>query len=313
MLVGARLLQFAGALVALGASLFQGYGFRVASLQSPPMQRNRRWLRHLLLASAAAACVGTILWIMAETVLFSGDPRDATRFSAVWVVFSDTRFGRVCLLRLGLLVAFIAASATMHRARLGWVVQSILASLIIATFAWTGHGAMDSGLAGLIHATADILHLWVAGVWFGALAPITILIVLALRSVDIEDTRAAYFGLERFSAIGIAVVIALTITGLVNSWFLVGISNWRTAFASAYGQTLFVKLGVFGLMLLLAAANRFWLTPRLGAAMNHADGQRSSSSLRALRYSLLAESSLAALLVGAVAVLGTLAPPNSGE
>ena len=312
MLVGARLLQFAGALVVLGTSLFCIYGSQTDPGTSPALQ-SRRWLKQVLILSAATAAIGTVLWIMAETVLFSGDPTDGTRPAAVWVVFAETRFGRVCLLRLGLLGVSLTLSLLARRGRVFWFAQSLLASVVVATFAWTGHGTMDSGWPGLLHSGGDVLHLWFAGVWFGALVPLLVLIFLAIQSRQPADAQAAHYGLERFSAIGVTVVVALTITGLINSGFLIGIAHWRAMTTTSYGNVLLVKLGLFAMMLVLAAVNRFWWSRRLHSALGASDEELWLSSLRSLRRSVLTESGMAVLLVLAVAMLGTLAPPSSAD
>jgi len=50
-------------------------------------------------------------------------------------------------------------------------------------------------------------------------------------------------------------------TGIVNGWILVG--SWHALIATFYGQLLILKIALFAVMLLIAAANRFWLMPRL--------------------------------------------------
>ena len=76
-----------------------------------------------------------------------------------------------------------------------------------------------------------------------------------------------------------------------------------------YGQLLVAKLVLFGLMLALAASNRFRLTPALGSAVE--TGQPSVAAMSALRRSLLVETGLGLALIGVVAVMGTLPPPAS--
>lgn len=289
LIVGGRLLQFAGALVLLGSCLFQLYG-----VASPKIAR---WPQRLLVVSALAAVVGTLLWVMAETVLFSGDPADGTRPAAVWLVFSETRFGRVCLWRIGLLLAALAIAWLLPRTRVHWLMQSALAIVIVATFAWTGHGATTPGWPGKLHLGSDLLHLWSAGIWLGAIVPLAILVRRARRSGSAADAVFLSQALQRFSGIGTAVVAVLVLSGLLNTWFMIGIHALRSSLATAYGTTLLLKLLLFLLMLLLAAANRFWLAPRL--------------QLRALQISILTEAGLALLVLLAVSVLGTLPPPSA--
>ena len=62
-------------------------------------------------------------------------------------------------------------------------------------------------------------------------------------------------------------------------------------------------------MLALAAANRFRLTPDLGAALD--GGGSRAPELGALRRSLLIETALSLGVLGLVAWLGTLAPVSA--
>lgn len=101
-----------------------------------------------------------------------------------------------------------------------------------------------------------------------------------IRSRHVDSALAA-FRLVRFSAIGLSVVAALLLSGLINTWFLIGPSRWRSLLATAYGVVLLIKLGLFGMMLVLAALNRYRAAPALGAAL---DTRRSAQpALRALR------------------------------
>ncbi|MEO8467209.1 MAG: copper homeostasis membrane protein CopD [Gammaproteobacteria bacterium] len=311
-LVGSRLLQFAGALVLLGASLFYLYGLKAGSLPLPALQR-RQWPQRTLTIAALAAAVGTVLWVMGETVLFSGELKDAFNVPAVWFVFSETRFGRAALWRVGLSLLSLAAPWFIKRLKTLWGVQAALGTLVIATFPWTGHGAVHSGWPGAIHTAGDLLHLWAAGIWLGALLPLGILILNALRSRTSNDARAACHGLDRFSAIGSVVVVTLTASGLINGWFLVGPSNWGALFTTAYGVALLIKLVLFALMLAVAATNRLRFAPRLRYALDNNENRDTSAPLQALKTSVVMETALAALVLLAVGVLGTLPPPASGE
>jgi copper resistance protein D len=101
-------------------------------------------------------------------------------------------------------------------------------------------------------------------------------------------------------------VATLVVSGLVNSWFLVGsVSN---LLATPYGETLLAKLVLFAGMLALAVANRLWLVPAI--SNRHADAPDDSSAvwLRRLRYHVLGEQLLGAMVLLAVSFLGTMQP-----
>src|SRR3546814_19119098 len=72
--------------------------------------------------------------------------------------------------------------------------------------------------------------------------------------------------LNRFSLIGTICVLVIAATGLINSQMIVGAENLGRSLGSPYGQLLLAKLALFGLMLALAAANRWRLAPALAAA-----------------------------------------------
>jgi copper resistance protein D len=309
LLIGARLLQFAGALVLLGSALFYRYGYLPAAGPEPSTD-GRQGMRRILIVSAMVALFGSILWAMGETALISEEASDGTDPAAVWSVLSDTRFGRACLWRIGALLLSLLVAAYMDRRRVLWILQLVLAAFAIATFAWTGHGATTTGWPGMVHLGADILHLWTAAVWLGALVPLAVLVSRAARSATVADAIAAHHGLARFTAIGTLVVTALTASGFVNSWFLIGPAHWRSFASTPYGVALLSKLALFTLMLALAAANRFRLTPGLHAQLE-TDGR--ASTLRELKLSVLGETGIALLVLLAVAVLGTLAPPMPAD
>jgi copper resistance protein D len=312
LLVGARFLQFAGASALLGSSLFYIYGLESDARSSPALKR-WQFPRRILATSALAAAVGTIAWVMASTALFSGEPRDAFDPSAVWFVLTQTRFGRACLLRAGLSLIALAACSVISRLGTLCVVLVVLGALINGTFAWTGHGAMDSGWRGAIHVAGDVLHVWSAGIWVGALVPLVTLILKGLQAKTPNDARNARVGLDRFSSIGPIVVALLAASGVLNSWFLIDGSNWLVLFTTAYGIVLSIKLALFASMLALAAANRFRLVPRLRHDVEGEHDQSTAVTLRALKASVSAEAAFAVLVLLAVGLLGTLAPPVSGD
>jgi putative copper resistance protein D len=114
--------------------------------------------------------------------------------------------------------------------------------------------------------------------------------------------------LAGFATIGTMMVAAVTATGLVNGFFLVGVANIATLPQSRYGQLLILKLVLFAGMLLLAANNRFRLTPALevGIRRGPTDG-----AVARLRRSLWLEIGAAVTILAVIAWIGILAPPAS--
>jgi putative copper resistance protein D len=132
------------------------------------------------------------------------------------------------------------------------------AVLVAASFTATGHTAASEShrwaLASLL-----VLHLLVIEFWFGALLPL----VFATRA----DPQLAARSVQRFSRIATALVPLILIAGLGMAWLL--IPSWQVL-GEPYGQLLLAKLIGFGVLLGLAALNKWRLGPELKTAGPHA-------------------------------------------
>ena len=105
---------------------------------------------------------------------------------------------------------------------------------------------------------------------------------------------------------GYIAVSALAVSGLINSWFLVGSVSALTG--SLYGQLLLTKLCLFAGMLALAALNRFWLVPSLLGAT--AIGQPAVLFAR-LRRHVFGEQVIGLIIIFIVSMLGMMQPAIS--
>jgi putative copper resistance protein D len=101
---------------------------------------------------------------------------------------------------------------------------------------------------------------------------------------------------------------ALTATGLVNSYFLVG--SFRALVASGYGRLLMLKLFLFLIMIGFGAWNLLRLKPQLKSAGGSNDQQR--AALRKLMRNVIAELCLGTIIVLIVGALGVTPPPRHG-
>ncbi|HEX5279942.1 MAG TPA: copper homeostasis membrane protein CopD [Micropepsaceae bacterium] len=301
-IVAARFLQFGPALILFGTPLYFLYGIdRGGAVQ---MSRSSHGLKHAVAAAGILSLTGAIWWVLAETAMIFSDPGQFTP-DAVWTVLTGTGFGRAAFLRIILIAVAIAVPFVIRSSRRLWLVQAVIGAAVVVSFAWTGHGVKDEGAAGYVHLIGDIVHLLAASIWVGAL--------LALAAVLSESVRTrtgaqdVLRGLAAFSSVGVAVVGLLFLSGMINSWFLVGPSHLRQLVTSPYGLLLDAKLVLFAAMLAFAAANRYRFTPRLNAALAQAGSQE--ESLTVLRRSIVLETALAALVLAIVSLMGTLEPP----
>ena len=293
-LIASRFVHYLALSVLFGGALFPFYG--MASRAGGP--RIPSWLALLLRLAAWLTFLSALSWLLFTAANMSGNVSGMTDPGVLSLVLLDTGFGRVWAVRLVLaagLALLVLGRGEIGRRRHYALLAGAL--LLLTSIALTGHAGSDAGRFGFLHRAADAIHLIAASAWIGALIVFCRMMVAVLHS---ESAPNFHYALAQFSGTGTAAVVALVATGLINPGFLASL-------ATPYGLVLLAKLGMFVCMLALAAANRFWLTPRLALALKSGIGLGAATGL--LRASVLLETVLALLVVLAVAWLGTLAPP----
>ena len=133
-----------------------------------------------------------------------------------------------------------------------------------------------------------------AAFWLGALWPLW-------QAVGRRRPEAALDLLRRFSMIAIPAVALLVAAGTTLAVLQLG--RIGELVTTAYGIRLLCKLAFVALLLLLAALNRFWLTPALAAG-------RAPASHR-LRASIGLEIGLGIAILAATSSLGEVPPPRA--
>lgn len=303
-LIGVRLAQYVGAMVLFGASLFLLYALPRGG---PAAASELRWPRPLLLASAGLALIGAAAGLIVQTAVMSGGWAEGLDPANIGLVATQMDLGRASLVRAAALVAALGALTLLRPGRRLWAVISALAAVAVVSLAWLGHGAATEGPGRLAHLASDALHLVAAAAWVGALAGFLALLWPGAAGSEARQ-RATHAALHGFSGWGSVIVAVLLATGLINSWYLVGLQGLGRLWTSAYGQLLLLKLALFAGMLALAAANRLRHTPALAAALEE---DAPTTALSRLRRSLLLETSAGAAVLAVVAWLGTLEPPSA--
>lgn len=251
-----------------------------------------RGARPALAAAGAVLALAALAVVPVQTLGMAGSlGADDLRYVAL-----ETGLGVSALLRAGLAAAAVGWLLAHSPGPRTWSVAAALGLAATATLAWSGHAGATPGALGAAHLAADLVHLLAAALWLGALAPL-LAWSLRARPGPAGDRLAA--ALHRFSGVGTALVAALAASGLVNAAILVGPAGVPRLPQSAYGRWLLLKLALFAGMLLLAALNRWRLTPALAAGQD---------SLPRLRASLWAETALGVGVLAAVSVMGVLAP-----
>jgi putative copper export protein/mono/diheme cytochrome c family protein len=274
--------------MAATASLFGTLVFLVAVVgEAATSPHLRQLLLRLARVSAIAALLSGLAWLGCETALVADTDNLTTTLRALPVVALQTQYGRWFLLRCVLLIAVLPL---LHVRRFGTVAAIALAGVALALQPLLGHAGAVGGSAGAELVASEVLHLLAAGAWLGGLLPL----LLVIRVQPADSAVAACRG---FTPIGVASVLLLGGTAVVQvSAFMGGLAG---LFGTSYGHVALVKLGLFVVLLALAALNRLVLTDRLATA---------SDARLYMRISIAAEILLGTLVVITAGFLASRTP-----
>nr|WP_221247718.1 copper homeostasis membrane protein CopD [Brevundimonas basaltis] len=291
-----RGLQYGAAVVLLGTPLFLLYGYSPGRGVAGPTGARR-----LIAGAALAVALFSLAGLVAQTAVMAGSLAEALKPASLGFMIGDTALGMAFVSRAAAALIVLILFSLVPSGRVLWGLAALGGLVVVASFAWTGHGASTEGPGRLIHLGADIVHAVAAALWLGALAGFALL--LARPRAPAPTHRA----LRDFAGVGTLAVALLVATGLINSGYLIGPERLGSLFTSLYGQLLLLKLALFAAMIAIAAGNRWRLTPALGAAL--AAGGDTAPALARLRRSVLVEAAVGAAILLVVSLMGTLAPP----
>lgn len=246
---------------------------------------DRRLVR---LAWAGVAATAALMpgWLVLQARDMAGAQDLAGTLAAVPAVLTDTSFGHVLLSQLA---ALAASGAALRWGRRRWA--AALFGVAAALQAGHGHAlAMEDGPGLLL--LAGVVHLLAAGAWLGGLLPLLVLVHGAPAKVGAAGARW-------FSPLGKWCVAGVAGSALVQGWMLVG--GLPGLVGTAYGWVALAKLGLLGVLLGFAAANRYRLAPALLRAQP--DAPR-----RTLVLAIGMQTGAGLLTVLAASTLGSLPP-----
>jgi putative copper resistance protein D len=308
LLIALRAVHFASSMVLAGTITFAVVVVGQASWHPgvhPQLNAWREQMLRLAWVGLATAVLSGAAWLVVLAADIGALPvGDVLSSDLVWRVLTRTRFGIDWIARL--VVAFSLVGGLIiarHRgASPRWLGATLatLALLFLGSLAWAGHAAGTPGSAGLVHVTADALHLVAGGIWIGGLASLALLFAAAHRAVDPTVARVARAATLRFSTLGVIAVGTILATGLLNTYVLAG--SVPALMETDYGHLLLLKIGLFIAMVCIAAFNRLRLMPRLSSARTGVEAQRH------LQRNTLIEAAMALLILVIVGALGTLPP-----
>jgi copper transport protein len=253
-----RWLTFAALLVLGGAVAFD---LAVASVARS---------RLFLVACATAMATTASSFVLHGAVAGGTTLGDALSLDVLGDV-AGTRFGRVSLVRLALLMVLVV----MPRLGVGRVVGAVFVLAVLATPGLASHAGTTSPV--VANVAADTLHTAAAAAWLGGL-------VMLVRTRPLGDETVS-----RFSRLATVSVAVLVVTGAFRSVVEVG---GPSNLDEPYGTLLIAKVATFVPMLALGWLNRARFRRRLGS----------------LRRAATAEIALGAVVLAVTAALVNAAP-----
>ena len=300
--IAIRFALYADLMVLAGMTAFTLYALTAAERTSTSLIS----LRPIVLVLALLGLILSGLGLLALAAAMMGAdffPVDPTH---VRMILVETAIGTAWIVRMLALAIVLTAALTLGRFPTAMRIVVLLASSVaVATLVWTGHAGATEGVSGTIHRLSDIVHMLAASIWVGGIVSFSWLLFKPAGQTSPIELGITHRALEQFSQVGTLVVGLIVLTGLINSQILVGAANISMIATTTYGQLLLAKLALFGLMLVLAAANRWRLTPGLDASMGSGD---EAAAVMAMRKSLIAEGAAVLIILALVAWLGTLEP-----
>lgn len=218
---------------------------------------------------------------------------------------SETEQGAAWLVRItSLAAAFACLIALRPRRSRQYALALASGAVALATLLWSGHAAATEGALGTVHRISDIAHMVAGAIWIGGIAAFALLLRPRAQAQSAGRIAIVRRALADFARVGTVAVAIILITGIVNGYAIFG-AEVATVFTSTYGLLLALKVALVSAMLLIAANNRWRLTPAWAWASD--DANKRAAWMR-LRLSVALEATSAVAVMALVAWLGTLMP-----
>jgi copper transport protein len=276
------------------ALLVGGLVFRLAVVRgSLPQRAERRFYRVAGLGAVAVVELGIVAFLLrAEDALQL--PFGRFLYGDLSPLSTGTRFGETFIamtLGFALVSAFLYLAWLTERRAFLW--PALAVGLAFASgLSLSGHSAAEPGSSWATE-LVDFVHLVAAMVWLGGLVQLVVVVWPAAP----EQRREAFL---RFSRLATGCVAVLVLGGTYLS--LQRLPHLADLWASGYGRTLLVKLGLVCVALAWGALHHFVARPVL-------ERGGSTGLLARLPRSLAGESAVALAVLLAAAFLVNAKPP----
>ncbi len=261
-------------------------------------------VHRFILAAAILAAFGSIYALLVQ----AGTLTDGSPLDKVINTLGQTRYGKLWLLRVGLLICLALVLPACgwwfaRRRQIEGIAAWGLALGVTIPFSLIAHAsAQPSGRTFAI--VADATHLFASAVWFGGIALLVAVLLPGLRPMSADERgRVLRIVLPRFSVMSLIAMATIGVTGFYAGWLQVG--NLSALTSTSYGRALIVKLAALAVILILAAINLMVIERRI---QQRESGEITSVWSSRLRWTVTGEFILALVLLGAVGQMTSLQP-----
>ena len=215
---------------------------------------DRAVAHRLAVWSALVGVAVSLVGVPVQAVAVTGELSAGWSAVSLWETATSS-FGVASIVR----AALLAVLATVLLAGLPAVLAATVALGALSTVVLDGHQRSVPPTWLLV--TGDLVHVAAAAVWFGGL--VVVAAVVSRRASPPEPVPAAEL-VARFSGAALVAVVLVAAAGAAMAWPLVG--RPAALVGTSYGRTLLVKLAAVGVVVLIAAYNRYRLVPAIVAA-----------------------------------------------
>ncbi|MEU5912783.1 copper resistance protein CopC [Micromonospora sp. NPDC047527] len=245
----ARFLGYAGLVLLVGPVLV------LAALW--PRRLSRRGPARLAWTGLGLVAVATLADLWLQVPYTAGGGLFEVTGEGFGSVFGST-FGAAHLVRLGLLAASVFLLRPLLAGPVGRadaIILAVLGGAALLTWPLAGHAAASPAPA--VSVVVDAVHLGSMAVWLGGLL---MLAVFLLRQADERELGAILPIWSRWAALAVS---ALLLGGVVQA--LIEVGNLDALFSTTYGWLLLAKIGLFAVVIAVAAYSRQLVRRRTAA------------------------------------------------
>jgi copper transport protein len=299
------------ALMLIGALALAGSWFTMLMVVQPALpadaeaaqqQSIARW-RRFNLKAIILLIIAIIGFMLVQTSEFAG----RFELASLQAFALRTRLGQAVTIRLVLtilLAVLLALTPIFDRIRL-WA-GIMLGAALLLSFSMSSHAAAQN--SPVLPILVDWIHMLATMIWVGGLMLLAFMVPVLMGTLQTKE-RANSFAIliGRFSNLALISVGILTLTGIYSA--SLHLKSFGELFSTTYGQTLLVKVLIFGVLIAFGAFQRLRLVPLFSSWVQQlASSSVMSTWQKRFRYLLSGEVFFALALIVVVGFLTNTAP-----